>query len=138
MKIQHIVVGGVLIIDGKALLIRRAASETSSAGYWEFPKGKVEWGEDPATALKREFLEEVNLKIELQEVHHVYSHSYNRDGDQIHFWEVEYMVELASNEDMHSLKLSPDHDDYKLVNQQESEELLMYKDRRDSLIKALK
>jgi 8-oxo-dGTP diphosphatase len=56
------VVGGILL-DGDEILIARRAAHKSAAGLWEFPGGKVEIGEDPKEALKREILEELNLKV---------------------------------------------------------------------------
>jgi 8-oxo-dGTP diphosphatase len=49
--------------DGAALLARRPASKVY-AGYWEFPGGKVEPGEDVADALRREIREELGIEIE--------------------------------------------------------------------------
>jgi 8-oxo-dGTP diphosphatase len=49
--------------DGAALLARRPASKVY-AGYWEFPGGKVERGEDVADALRREIREELGIEIE--------------------------------------------------------------------------
>ena len=40
--------------DGRALLARRPASKVY-AGYWEFPGGKVEPGEQVEKALSRRF-----------------------------------------------------------------------------------
>jgi 8-oxo-dGTP diphosphatase len=136
---QDIVVGGILIIDGQILLIRRAAEEQSSPGYWEIPKGKVEFGEDQISALRREFLEEVNLKIELGEVLDVHSHKYSRDGIDVHFWEIDFSVELSSNEKIGNLKLSPDHDDWKIVGLANIHNLVpMYEDRRAKYISILR
>lgn len=51
---------GVLIIDGKALLLKNERNE------WDLPGGRIELGETPENCLIREFEEEtsVNVKIE--------------------------------------------------------------------------
>ena len=47
-------------------------------GLWEFPGGKVQKGETPLYACKREILEEVNLGVKIIEhlttVKHAYTH----------------------------------------------------------------
>ncbi len=48
------------ILDGKLLVTRRAAG-SHLEGAWEFPGGKVEAGEEPATAAGRELEEETGL-----------------------------------------------------------------------------
>ena len=49
---------------GRYLLLQRSFKSKGWPGYWEFPGGKVESGEDLGSALKREFVEETALKIE--------------------------------------------------------------------------
>lgn len=49
------------------VLISRRPPGVHQGGLWEFPGGKLERGEDAATALKRELLEE--LGIEVQQLH---------------------------------------------------------------------
>ena len=49
---------GVLLIDGKAVLVRNDRNE------WELPGGRLEVGETPEQALAREFEEELALQIE--------------------------------------------------------------------------
>lgn len=49
--------------DGSFLLAQRPAGKVY-AGYWEFPGGKVEAGEQPARALARELHEELGIEIE--------------------------------------------------------------------------
>lgn len=51
------------IDDGRVLLIRRSLDEHSFAGFWEFPGGKVEFGETPAEAAVREFREECGSDV---------------------------------------------------------------------------
>jgi len=49
---------------GEFLLAQRPAGKVY-AGYWEFPGGKVEPGEDAAAALKRELYEELGIEVML-------------------------------------------------------------------------
>ena len=139
MKRQDIVVGGVLKIGAKALVIKRSLHDQSSVGYWEVPKGGVEFGEDPETALKREFFEEVNLKIELGDVNKIYSHTYSRDGVDVHFWEIDFLVQLSPGESLDNVRLSRDHDDWRMVNKEEAATLEpMYEDRKANLLSLFK
>lgn len=51
--------------DGQCLLLRRSPNNRSFVGCWEWPGGKVDDGEDFATATAREMKEEAGLEIEL-------------------------------------------------------------------------
>lgn len=59
-KVSVHVVAGVLTAGSKILCARRAPHK-DLAGLWEFPGGKVELGEEPELALKRELAEELNF-----------------------------------------------------------------------------
>ena len=48
--------------DGAFLLAQRPAGKVY-AGYWEFPGGKIERGEAPAAALRRELSEELGIEV---------------------------------------------------------------------------
>ena len=56
------VVAAVIIHAGNILGCRRA-SHKESPGLWEFPGGKVEIGESPREALRREIAEELSLEL---------------------------------------------------------------------------
>ncbi|MCW2525247.1 MAG: ADP-ribose pyrophosphatase [Pseudonocardiales bacterium] len=57
-----VVVGAVIERNGKILAAQRA-HPAELAGKWEFPGGKVELGETPATALVRECAEELGVAV---------------------------------------------------------------------------
>jgi 8-oxo-dGTP diphosphatase len=71
------VTAAVIIEDGRLLLARRPAGDHLE-GFWELPGGKVEPGESPEQCLRRELIEELNMRSEVGDllataVHH-YAH----------------------------------------------------------------
>jgi 8-oxo-dGTP diphosphatase len=70
-----IVAAGVVIERGRVLLSQRKA-DAHLAGAWELPGGKVEEGEDPRDALRRELGEELGIVVEVGEILDVTFHPY--------------------------------------------------------------
>ena len=60
------VVAAVIIKDGQVFATQRGYGEWQ--GWWEFPGGKIENGECPQEALKREIREELDAEIEVKEL----------------------------------------------------------------------
>ena len=59
-------VGAVVFnASGEVFLSLRGPGAINEAGTWEFPGGKVDFGETLETAIRREFLEEYGMVIEL-------------------------------------------------------------------------
>ena len=80
-----VAVGILMQPNGDVLLAQRPAGKPY-AGYWEFPGGKVESGEAILDALKREFIEELGVRIVSADawcgVEYVYPHAHVR----LHFY----------------------------------------------------
>ena len=74
---QVITVNGVLEIDGKILLARRAASKQVAPGLYHLPGGHVEFGEEPADALVREFAEEFEIVVKPGKIIHAFSYAHD-------------------------------------------------------------
>ncbi len=62
-----LVVAGIIEKGGKLLVAQRKEDCAREALKWEFPGGKVEYGESPQDSLKREIMEELGLEIEVGE-----------------------------------------------------------------------
>jgi len=101
------VVAAIIFFENKILATQRKFHKNIAFSYkFEFPGGKVKKYEDKITALKRELLEELNLK--LSEFKHFTSYNYTYDKDEIklHFF-LSNVKELNIN-----LRV---HESYKLV-----------------------
>lgn len=70
-----LVAAAVVIEAGRVLLTQRKAG-AHLEGKWEFPGGKVEAGEDPREALRRELLEELGIESTVGDILEVTFHRY--------------------------------------------------------------
>lgn len=63
-KVVSVVAAVVEREDGRVLITQRLPAAVFPL-FWEFPGGKVEPGEDDATALRREMVEELDARVEV-------------------------------------------------------------------------
>ena len=90
-------VGGVLVHEGRVLLIRRGKEPLY--GRWVVPGGTVELGEPLDEALVREMREETGLEVEPLELLTVFDRI-QRDGARVlyHYVIVDYLCRWRSGE----------------------------------------
>jgi 8-oxo-dGTP diphosphatase len=71
------VVAAVVVDKGEVLCMQRGASKYAyTAFHWEFPGGKIECGETPQEALRRELQEEMDYKVQVHEMLGEVFHTY--------------------------------------------------------------
>ena len=76
------VVAAIIFFENKILVTQRKFHKNTAFSYkYEFPGGKVENNEDKITALRRELMEELNLKI--TNFKHFASYNYSYDINKI-------------------------------------------------------
>lgn len=95
--------------DGHVLVLRRSASKDHAPGEWEPGSGRVEPGESPLEAVRREAKEETGLEIEVLgpiDTFHYYRGNAREEAIGIAFHCRPTGGELA---------LSPEHDEAKWV-----------------------
>ncbi len=81
------VVAAIIFYENKVLVTQRKFHKNSAFSYkFEFPGGKVENNEDKITALRRELLEELNLKLTNFKHFASYNYSYDIDKIKLHFF----------------------------------------------------
>ena len=80
------VVAAVVRRDDGRLLISQRNADDMLGGYWEFPGGKVDPGEDLKTAVRRELLEELGIETEIgAEIHRIVHPYPDRDVRLVFF-----------------------------------------------------
>jgi 8-oxo-dGTP diphosphatase len=58
----------VILYEKKALIVKRTETNKIGAGIWEFVGGKLEFGEDLISGLKREIMEETGLEVTVEKL----------------------------------------------------------------------
>ncbi|MBI2583448.1 MAG: NUDIX domain-containing protein [Candidatus Aenigmarchaeota archaeon] len=122
-------VGGALFNNGKLLVVKRVASEIMRPNDWEIPGGKNEEGESDGEALRREFIEETQIKVNVKERYHTFHYDYKGEPAE----ENDYFV--AS--DSYDVKIGPqEHSEFRWVTKDEARALKMSAEMKKSVMKA--
>jgi 8-oxo-dGTP diphosphatase len=91
-------VGGVVIVEGRALLIRRGSAPLK--GEWSIPGGMLELGETLDQGVRRELAEETGLEVLVGDLIEVFERVFVDDDGrtQYHFVILDYLCEVVSGE----------------------------------------
>lgn len=74
---KRINVVGAVLTEGTKVLAAQRGPNMALAGMWEFPGGKIEEGETPQEALRRELQEELHCTAEIGEKVETTEHEYD-------------------------------------------------------------
>jgi 8-oxo-dGTP diphosphatase len=91
-------VGGVVISEGRALLIKRGYPPLE--GQWSIPGGTLEVGETLTEGVQRELAEEAGLEVRVLELIEVFERIFHDEAGKIryHFVILDYLCEMVSGE----------------------------------------
>jgi len=81
---------------GEVFLSQRGEKAKNERGTWEFPGGSVEFGERLSDAVKREFMEEYGISIEIHTLLSVDDHILLAEGQ--HWVSPTYIAKLVDGE----------------------------------------
>ncbi|WP_042202567.1 NUDIX hydrolase [Paenibacillus camerounensis] len=112
-----VAVKGIIVFQGRILIVRRAAADVVGAGSWECPGGKIDFGEGLEDALEREIAEETGLSVTVGAV--AYAASFLTDpGRQVII--ITYHCQSENN----IVLLSEEHADYQWCTRCQLQQLL--------------
>lgn len=120
---EHTVINaskGLILREGKALILRRSLYDHTFAGTWEFPGGKLEFGEKLENCLHREVREETGLEVEVERL--LYANTF-----LTHPWRQVVVVTYLCRMEEGDVRLSEEHTEYLWATGQELRERIPQK-----------
>ncbi|MCU9612030.1 NUDIX domain-containing protein [Caldibacillus lycopersici] len=107
-----VVLKGVIIHNGKVLIVQRADHDETGAGTWETVGGKLEFGENLEAALIREIQEEANINVRVEKL--LYATTFLTNSMR----QVVILTYLCTS-NQSTIQLSSEHQNYKWANKEE-------------------
>ncbi|MBN1539578.1 MAG: (deoxy)nucleoside triphosphate pyrophosphohydrolase [Candidatus Thermoplasmatota archaeon] len=99
MRERPLLVTAALILRGDRILTAQRLSDSRfEPDKWEFPGGKVDFGEHPKRSLERELQEELGIDVEVGQLYELASHVYDQNGMRRHVVILFYLCRISSGE----------------------------------------
>ena len=115
-------VRGICEYDGKVLLLKIRSKSAHDAGRWEIPGGKVKKCEYFDNALKREYLEETGLEVDVNELLNVVRRDYTACKTNEEVKSIQLIMKVTCQSD--EVTISEEHDDYGWFGYDEVEDMI--------------
>ncbi len=112
-------VSGIFIEGNKVLLLKRRPESKYAPNAWQFPEGKMKFGETPIETLKREVDEELNASFSKPELFDVSTGMIEVKGVKMHIIRIAYTASLNGK----NLKLSEENTEYKWVDLEDARKM---------------
>jgi 8-oxo-dGTP diphosphatase len=115
-------VRGICEFNGKVLLLKIRSKSAHDAGRWEIPGGKVKKCEFFDEALKREYLEETGLDVDVVSLYNVVRHDYTACKTSEEVKSIQLIMKVTCESD--DVKISREHDDFGWFSWDEVEDMI--------------
>ena len=105
INLHDIVIGCIFDKGKERILLVYRKPHIPQGGFWELPGGKIESGENQITALNREMLEELNIKIinpeNVGKVFYLYD---TKELVQLNIWRIVHYIGILQDNECKGLK----------------------------------
>ena len=132
--IQKIVLGGVVVMDGKILILQRHANEKVYPNLWELPSGKREFLESSDGSLKREIKEECNLDVDIVMPCSIFDYKIEKEDEVRDSTQINFIVRPIGGE----VVLSDEHQNFHWLAEEEIDNFDITDDTKAVIRKAFK
>ncbi len=95
----------VIVYKKKALIVKRTKNNKIGSGIWEFVGGKLEFGEDLISGLRREIMEETGLEVAVEKL--LFASSF-----KTHDYRQVVIINYLCRSNTDRVTLSGEHTDY--------------------------
>lgn len=114
-------VRGICEYNGKYLLLKIRSKSAHDAGRWEIPGGKVKKCEYFDNALKREYLEETGLEVDVDSLLNVVRRDYTACKTNEEVKSIQLIMKVTCESD--EVTISEEHEDYGWFSWDEVEDM---------------
>ena len=115
-------VRGICELNDKILLLKIRSHSAHDANKWEIPGGKVKKCEFFDEALKREFLEETGLEVDIKSLYNVVRNDYTACKTSEKIKSIQLIMKVTCESD--EITISREHDDYGWFSLDEVNEMI--------------
>lgn len=113
---------GICEYNGKVLLLKIRSRSAHDAGKWEIPGGKVKKCEFFDDALKREYLEETGLEVDVDSLYNVVRNDYKACKTSEEIKSIQLIMKVTCQSD--EVIISREHDEYGWFSWDEVDEMI--------------
>ena len=110
MTMWGLTVRGICQFNDKYLLLKIRSRSAHDAGKWEIPGGKVKKCEFFDEALKREYLEETGLEIDIESLYNVVRNDYTACKTNEEVKSIQLIMKVTCESD--EVVISEEHDEF--------------------------
>ena len=115
-------VRGICEYNDKVLLLKIRSISAHDANKWEIPGGKVKKCEFFDDALKREYLEETGLEVDVESLYNVVRNDYTACKTSEEIKSIQLIMKVTCESD--EITISREHDDYGWFSWDEVNEMI--------------
>jgi len=133
--VEKIAVAGIIMQDGKVLIIQRGEDENYLPGLWEIPSGKREPSEKTIDGCKREVEEETGLKVEVGDPIGIFKYRVEKPKEIRDVTQINFLVKPVGDV---KIKLCSEHQKFAWIREDEIDKYNISKETKEIIRKAFR